>query len=449
MKKWWSVLSLLLMTLFLCGAVAAAKDVSSDQGAAEDMTGQETEKFDEEAYKPAKVSSLKVVKAAETEFTLTWSKVKNASGYYIYQVAGGRSKKVAETKKTSYRFKNMKPEQTYKLKVVAFRMKDDRAYVGKTFSKTISVTLHVKKPAKPKNLKVSAKGNNKLKLSWDGVTGATGYKIFSYDKSAQKNKYKLVAKTSKTTYTVKNLKFGKKMTYAVQAYRKVSGAVAYSKRSKRASGKAVNVAQEVKTIHGPRFYKTTQQKTKVYNYTKKKNQTLPAGTQVAATVKYTINYKYVTAYLNNGNKIRIKGSVLGNTYGIQFDGKKDYSKAAKEKYINSKNLSSETKYLVWISQYTARVNVFKGSKGKWKLVRNFRCGLGIKGSPIGTYKIYKKERWSYEGLPMIYWMSSNSFHSMLGANVGETSSAGCIRCPADDLMYLYNKVPIDTTVYSR
>lgn len=397
-------------------------------------------------YTPGKVTGLKKAAIDETSVTLKWSKVKNATGYVIYKITGGKAVLSYKTAKTSYKIKNLKPNTTYKYYVRAYRTVKNKTYKGAQ-SATISVKPTIQKVAVPGNFAVGVYGSNCLELTWNKVSNASGYQIFQYD--SKKKTYKRVKTCGKDTTSCRltGLKVNQEYTYVIRSYRKINSVTRYSSYSKKKTGKPLKVSQQVSAVRSCYFYMTTKQSTKVYNYTTKKNQTLSAGTRVISPAKHPTGTE-LSVYLTNGQRVRIKPSVLGAATGLQFDGNYDYSQSVKEGFVNSKNIQSKTDYLVWISQYTARVNIFKGSVGKWKLVKTFRCGLGLTGSPKGTYKMYSKTRWSYEGLPMILWYLQNSFHSMLGAAVGQTSSEGCIRCPADGLMYLYDTVPLNTTVYS-
>ena len=60
-------------------------------------------------------------------------------------------------------------------------------------------------------------------LKWKKVAGATGYRIYTYNK--KKNKFVLLAdKSSKSrTYVHKNVKKGKEYEYTIRAHREVKG----------------------------------------------------------------------------------------------------------------------------------------------------------------------------------------------------------------------------------
>lgn len=83
-----------------------------------------------------------------------------------------------------------------------------------------------KKLSKVKNLKANKKTSDSITLNWKKVTGAKKYVIYKYTKST--DKYKKVGVTSKTEYTVKNLKSNQTYRFSVRAYKKINGKGNYS-----------------------------------------------------------------------------------------------------------------------------------------------------------------------------------------------------------------------------
>lgn len=422
MKKIIRCLPFLLLLLLLCGASVQAAN-----------------------YKPGKVTGVTAKNVGETGFTLKWKKVSKATGYYVYRLSGTSWKRIATVKSTSYNVKKMVPNKAYQFKVVAYRTVKKKTYVSDTFSGVLTVTTRVKKPAKPTGFRVGANGNRTLELNWNKASNASGYEVYTYDKSTGYKKVKtLTGKSCKFT----GLTVGKKYTYAVRSYRKVSGQTVYSSYSSLVSGTPIQLSKAASAVRSFRYIRKTSKKVTVYNYDKKKNQTLKSGTKVY------VNSKTKSGYLNawiasNGQKIKIKASALKSATSIEFSPKNDYSKSVKEEFINSKNLISPSKYLIWINHYKTRVNIFKGSVNKWKLVKSFKVSIGKVGSPRGIRRVCGRVRWGYENLPIVYWSpGGNSFHSMLGSSTGTATSGGCMRCLTNDLMWIYNNIPDGTTVYS-
>ena len=110
--------------------------------------------------------------------------------------------------------------------------------------------------------------------------------------------------------------------------------------------------------------------------------------------------------LPNKDMVYISLSKLNFTSSIYT--KKSYSKKLKENYVNQSGYSSPTKYLIWVSQYTLSVNVFKGQQGSWKLVRRMPCVIGKDGkTSTGTFRLCRKD-YAYGGVGFILPGTSRS-----------------------------------------
>ncbi len=99
-------------------------------------------------------------------------------------------------------------------------------------SKKVSFTITPAKTAK-----ITSKTTSKsVALTWDAVSGATGYRVYVYKSVDSKTRIKLASVTGKTTYTAlkdyngKALKAGETYKFAIQAYKKYSdGTVIFAK----------------------------------------------------------------------------------------------------------------------------------------------------------------------------------------------------------------------------
>ena len=112
-----------------------------------------------------------------------------------------------------------------------------------------------------------------------------------------------------------------------------------------------------------------------------------------------------------------------------------------------------TKYLIWVSQYTLSVNVFKGQQGSWKLVRRMPCVIGKDGkTSTGTFRLCRKD-YAYGGVRIYFtWNEQkqwgNSFHRRVDGHTRGAYSHGCVRLSDADLSYINNTCPMGTTVVS-
>lgn len=171
-----------------------------------------------------------------------------------------------------------------------------------------------------------------------------------------------------------------------------------------------------------------------------------------------VNTSTVRVLLPNGYKGWVSTSAISTGSG-NYTLAKDFSNEDKEIWINARNYSSSTSYLIWVSLACQKVNVFKGSNGKWELIKVMDCASGAYSTPTppGTYKIsYKQSRWQYNGYwcgPVTGFYNGYAFHSWLNTNsggaydhtMGRPVSHGCVRMRDADAQYI-NKLPMDTTV---
>ncbi|MDO5294863.1 MAG: InlB B-repeat-containing protein [bacterium] len=173
----------------------------------------------------ATVSSLKVISPVSyNSMKITWGTVSGATGYEVYEAStsNGTYKLVATTKSTSYTKKGIQTGTKRYYKVRAYRMNGTKKQYG-SYSKVVSGTVKLPIPTKLKVVKSNA---TTTKLTWNKVSGASGYEI--YRSTSKKGTYKKVATVNTSFY--KNSRLKKKQTYyyKVRAYRIVNGKKIYS-----------------------------------------------------------------------------------------------------------------------------------------------------------------------------------------------------------------------------
>ena len=157
-------------------------------------------------------------------------------------------------------------------------------------------------------------------------------------------------------------------------------------------------------------------------------------------------------------------SVYRGNYTTSYAANNDYSTTTKEVWINAKGYSSNTNYLVWINRAYQHVNVFTGSKGNWKLTKSFIVGTGAASTPtpvgVTTVSYKLKAGWTtgtYTVRPVVgfYPGTGYAFHSRLcypGTDTeydfssGYPVSHGCVRMKHNDINWIYDNVPIGSTV---
>lgn len=358
--------------------------------------------------KPAKVKGVKAVPNANAA-KLSCNAVSNASYYTVYKSTKSSSGyKVAKSKctSTSLKIKGLTGGKKYYFKVVAVSQAGGKTVIG-TQSNAVLAKIPVV-AGQVRNVQLSFDSKKNLALTWSRTAKATSYHIL-YKKAAD-SKYKILIKTKKSNYSLAKLKADTKYNIKVQAVTRIGNKVYLSSKT----SKVITVT--------PRQYRDK-------NYNK-----------LLASQVRSIGYV--------GNKC------IYTT--------KKYSTEVKTAFVNYKGYSSKTKYLIWISHYTQQVSIFEGSKGKWKMIRTFICATGTakNHSPRGVFKItYKEKGWFYTSTKELYvthYKGRNSFHtrplwnngSVQNPTIGKPASHGCVRCYNQDAKYIYDKMPIGTTVVS-
>ena len=220
------------------------------------------------------------------------------------------------------------------------------------------------------------------------------------------------------------------------------------------------VQQQGETVDTINVEATVRYDTNLYRYESLSGyiKTVPAGTKV-------IYFDYVG---RTSAEIRLPDGTTGwvNWYSIDISTKNyvqknDYQTATKEYFVNNKGYSSKTDYLVWVSLLKERVNVFQGSQGNWKLVQSFPCSSGKNTTPtnggVFAYQ-YRQNYWDFDYYyvkkPMIF-NGGHAFHTrtyikstggLLDATMQGTVSQGCIRMYDDDVDWLWDNLPFQSTV---
>ena len=174
--------------------------------------------------KPGTVTGLKATAKDASSVTLSWKKVPSARGYAVYRYDASTKKYtlIDRTLSTSFKVKKLKAETSYTFAVRSYVKYSSLTYGA--YSSAITVKTTPAKPAVPQNLEGHENSNHGISLKWSAVNGATGYEVYRYN--AAEGKWEYEGSSTKTSYTVKNLKATSHYKNKVRAY-KTSGGKKY------------------------------------------------------------------------------------------------------------------------------------------------------------------------------------------------------------------------------
>ena len=137
-----------------------------------------------------------------------WKKVTNATGYRVYRKLSTAKKwtYIDNVKTTSYIDKNVSGGKTYRYTV--------RATKGKTQSSYNTNGISIKRLTTPKGIKAQNQTFS-VKVNWNKVTGATGYRV--YKRLSSEENWSYIDTVTKTTYTDTKVQENKSYRYTIRA----------------------------------------------------------------------------------------------------------------------------------------------------------------------------------------------------------------------------------------
>ena len=294
----------------------------------EGLVGLETLISDGNAVVAINVSSLKNLKVLEnrkSEITLKLQKVSTSDAGVVLPV--GASKPIAISDKGTYK----EAERA----IIWDKATDVPSSFTYTYQITgskqvVTVTVNVDKTEMVSNvlsldkvttLTTKSKAYNKVTLTWSGVDGATGYRVYrSTSKTSGFKKIKSITSSSKVTYTNSNISCGTTYYYKVRAYRLVDGNYYFGAYSPVVSAKAkpatpasfkagkstrTKVKVSWKAVTGASGYRIYRSTSKTGGFSRIK--TVKSGASTSYVKKTTRNKTYyykMRAYTTvNGKKV--------------------------------------------------------------------------------------------------------------------------------------------------
>lgn len=238
--------------------------------------------------------------------------------------------------------------------------------------------------AKPSGFKVDAFSENAIKLKWNKVERATGYRIYRYNPKSKKwAKLKTVYSGSSTTFKDKSLTSATKQKYRIKAFRKSRGKTYWSTSASVNAGTRPTKVKEfsaecdyssinlswgrVKGAQGYQVYTVSSsgKKTKVATIRDGKNTSYQfEGLSEGKKYKFAVRAFYKSSY--------DKKNYFGNYGEATFATKSDTAPAKVTGVSGKGNLSSIT--VKWDKQDCAGYQVQLYYDSQWNTVKTINSG---------------------------------------------------------------------------
>ncbi len=276
-------------------------------------------------YKDTSIKTTGLKATAESTtgpVTLSWSKAADdVTGYRVYRYDADQDKYVYLKSTTSRKYtdEDVTSGKTYQYKVRCYWTIGGTNYYG-NYSSVVSVTTP---PAKVSGVSTAVRSSTYLTLSWDKVSGASGYRIYKYNTSSKAyEKVTTISKGSTVSYKITGLTVATEYQFKVRAYKKTdtgtlwgSSSSAYKDCTKPAQTKNLKAATKSsavtltwsKVAHagGYRIYR--------YNSKTKKYEKI-------ATVKGNKTFSYKDTKLKKGSTMKYKVRAYKTYNGTNYYG---------------------------------------------------------------------------------------------------------------------------------
>lgn len=122
--------------------------------------------------------------------------------------------------------------------------------------------------------------------------------------------------------------------------------------------------------------------------------------------------------------------------------------------------SSYTPYLILVNRSTHKVGIYLGAYGNWQNIMYWDCSDGAPSTPTvtGIFKVGSRGYYFDSGSARCYWYTqfygNYLFHSVLynknggimDGRLGMALSHGCVRLQIDNAKWIYDNIPMNSTV---
>ena len=186
-------------------------------------------------------NGLSIKSAGYDSLKISWSAVSGASGYMVYRATEKNGtfsavKTINSGSSITYTDSGLTINRTYYYKVKAYRWVNGTKVYG-NFG-----TIKSGKPvlSVPSGFSVKSAAYNSLKVSWNAVSGASGYVVYrSTSSTGTYSSIKTITNGNTVSYTNTGLTTNKAYYYKVKAYRWVDGKKVYGSFCSAKSGKPI------------------------------------------------------------------------------------------------------------------------------------------------------------------------------------------------------------------
>lgn len=349
-----SAIMLLTLGVYVSGVHVIGDSIGDGSLAAQGET-QTDHTQDSEIVLP-QVENLSFVKSLRGAVILSWDKTEGAYAYNIFVKTNKDKKfKYCLTVKNNNVTVNIDNEGGLQFKVRAFCYDSGKAVFG-DFSEAVG---GVTAPAGVSKLYTSKIENDSITLYWNKAAGATGYRVYIYDRD--KKKFVLYKRTSRTIMTVASLKRDTLYTFKVLSYKRIDNSTAFGDYSEEYkeytynSGSLPHTKAQAAQFYNNYINKLKQEQNMTVAYKKSIDTQYISCTKknLATSVKNTLNLFQGTLnetckYVNGESDAKSVNKLIepyGKNAGLERDDIKKYTaKKDGDSIILTVTLKSENKY---------------------------------------------------------------------------------------------------------
>ncbi|MBE5935376.1 MAG: hypothetical protein E7262_06250 [Lachnospiraceae bacterium] len=169
-----------------------------------------------------KVEGLEQFSCELDSVGIAWKKIDFAQRYEVYRLnSSDKYTKIGETKECEYIISGLKPGTACDVKIRAVAEVDGQVLRG-DFSSNLEAVSTYNAPT----LSIGEACQKYIKLTWDKVSSADGYKLYKYNATTKEyDLLKTINGASTTSYTDTAVSSGKSFTYRIVVFKDIDGLI--------------------------------------------------------------------------------------------------------------------------------------------------------------------------------------------------------------------------------